>query len=156
MSSVNKVTLVGNLGRDPEIKTFQNGGRIANLRIATSEFWRDKTSKERREKTEWHSVVVSSEPIIKFIDGRLKKGHKVYIEGKLETRSYEAKDGSGKKTYVTEVVVRPYAGELKLLDRPANSNRAGSGEPEQDHGGHEESQHQGGSGNVGLDDDIPF
>lgn len=156
MSSVNKVTLIGNLGKDPEIKSFQNGGRIANLRLATTETWRDKNSGERREKTEWHSVVVSSEPIVKFIEGRLKKGHKVYVEGKLETRNYEAKDGSGKKVYVTEVVVRPYAGELKMLDRPANSNRAAGGEPEQDHGSsYEQSQPEGGR-QIGLEDDIPF
>lgn len=159
MSSVNKVTLIGNLGKDPEIKTFGNGNRVAQLRLATTETWRDKAG-ERREKTEWHTVIVSVEPLIKFIESRFKKGHKVYIEGKLETRNYESNDGSKKKIYVTEVTVRPFAGEVKLLERAAaNSNRQAEdgqdgGYESQDQGG--QSQPQSGGRNVGLEDDIPF
>ncbi|MFG1188521.1 single-stranded DNA-binding protein [Xanthobacter flavus] len=111
--SVNKVILVGNLGRDPEVKSFQNGGRVCNLSIATSENWRDKASGERRERTEWHRVVIFNENLVGVAERFLKKGSKVYIEGQLETRKYE-KDG--RETYTTEVVLRPYRGELTLLD----------------------------------------
>ncbi|MFG1300287.1 single-stranded DNA-binding protein [Xanthobacter sp. V3C-3] len=111
--SVNKVILIGNLGRDPEVKSFQNGGRVCNLSIATSENWRDKASGERRERTEWHRVVIFNENLVGVAERFLKKGSKVYIEGQLETRKYE-KDG--RETYTTEVVLRPYRGELTLLD----------------------------------------
>ncbi|MEP9353389.1 single-stranded DNA-binding protein [Xanthobacter sp. KR7-65] len=111
--SVNKVILIGNLGRDPEVKAFQNGGRVCNLSIATSENWRDKASGERRERTEWHRVVIFNENLVGVAERFLKKGSKVYIEGQLETRKYE-KDG--RETYTTEVVLRPYRGELTLLD----------------------------------------
>ncbi len=104
--SVNKVILIGNLGRDPEVRSFQNGGRIANLSIATSETWKDKATGERRERTEWHRVVVFNENLVAVVEQFLKKGSKVYIEGQLETRKYE-KDG--RETYTTEVVLRPSA-----------------------------------------------
>jgi len=118
--SVNKVILIGNLGRDPEIRSFQNGGRVANLNIATSETWRDKASGERKERTEWHRVTVFNENLVGVVERFLKKGSKVYIEGQLETRKYE-KDG--REQYTTEIVLRPYRGELTLLD-----GRAGGGE----------------------------
>ncbi len=111
--SVNKVILVGNLGRDPEVRTFQNGGKVCNLRIATSESWKDRESGERKERTEWHSVAIFSESIADRAEKYLKKGSKVYIEGQLETRKYEQ---DGQDRYSTEVVIRPYRGELTFLD----------------------------------------
>ena len=112
--SVNKVILIGNLGRDPEVRSFQNGGKVVNLRIATSETWRDKASGERRERTEWHSVAIFSEPLAKIAEQYLRKGSKVYIEGQLETRKWQ--DQSGQDRYSTEIVLRPYRGEMTLLD----------------------------------------
>ncbi|TQS72803.1 single-stranded DNA-binding protein [Rhodobacteraceae bacterium] len=112
--SVNKVILVGNLGRDPEVRSFSNGGKVCNLRIATSENWRDRSSGERKERTEWHSVAIFSEPLAKIAEQYLRKGSKVYIEGQLETRKWQ--DQSGQDRYSTEVVLRPYRGELTLLD----------------------------------------
>lgn len=112
--SVNKVILVGNLGRDPEVRTFQNGGKVCNLRIATSENWKDRNTGERRERTEWHSVAIFSEPLARIAEQYLRKGSKVYIEGQLETRKWQ--DQSGQDRYSTEVVLRPYRSELTLLD----------------------------------------
>ena len=112
--SVNKVILVGNLGRDPEVRTFQNGGKVCNLRIATSENWKDRNTGERRERTEWHSVAIFSEPLARIAEQYLKKGSKVYLEGQLETRKWQ--DQSGQDRYTTDVVLRPYRGELTLLD----------------------------------------
>lgn len=120
--SVNKVILIGNLGRDPEVKSFQNGGRVCNLTVATSENWRDKASGERRERTEWHRVVIFNENLVGVAERFLKKGSKVYIEGQLETRKYE-KDG--RETYTTEVVLRPYRGELTLLDARGSGGAEG-------------------------------
>lgn len=111
--SVCKVILIGNLGRDPEVKSFQSGGKVCNLSIATSEQWRDKQSGDRKERTEWHRVVVFNENLVGVCERFLKKGSKVYLEGSLETRKYE-KDG--RETYTTEIVLRPYRGELTLLD----------------------------------------
>ena len=114
--SVNKVILLGNLGRDPEVRTFQNGSKVCNLRIATSETWKDKNSGERKERTEWHQVAIFSEPLVKVAEQYLKKGSKVYIEGQLETRKWQ--DQSGQDKYSTEVVLRPYRSELTMLDGP--------------------------------------
>jgi single-strand DNA-binding protein len=114
MSSVNKVILVGNLGRDPEVRTFQNGGKVCNLRIATSEHWKDKSSGERKERTEWHSVAIMSEPLARIAEQYLRKGSKVYVEGTLQTRKWQ--DQSGQDKYTTEVVLKPYGGVLTLLD----------------------------------------
>lgn len=127
--SVNKVILIGNLGRDPEIRSFQNGGRVCNLRIATSETWRDKASGERRERTEWHTVAIFNENLVGVAERFLKKGSKVYIEGQLETR--KATDNQGQERYFTEVVLRPYRGELTLLD----GRSGGGGEGGDDYGG---------------------
>lgn len=112
--SLNLVQLIGNLGRDPEVKTMQNGGKVCNLSIATSESWKDKASGERKEKTEWHRVVVFNENIINVCENYLKKGAKVFIEGQLETRKWQ--DASGQDKYSTEVVLRQYRGELTMLD----------------------------------------
>lgn len=119
--SVNKVILVGNLGADPEVRTFQNGGKVVNLRIATSETWKDKQSGERQERTQWHQVAIFSEPLARTAEQYLRKGSKVYIEGQLETRKWQ--DQSGNDRYSTEVVLRPYRGELTLLDKPEGSQQ---------------------------------
>jgi len=121
--SVNKVILVGNLGRDPEVRTFQNGGRVCNLRLATSETWRDKASGERRERTEWHSVVIFNENLLRVAEQYLRKGSKVYIEGQLETR--KATDQGGAERYFTEVVLRPFRGELTILDSKGGGSESG-------------------------------
>lgn len=112
--SINKVILVGNLGSDPEVKRMQSGDPVVNLSVATSESWRDKNSGERREKTEWHRVVIFNEQLAKVAEQYLKKGMKVYIEGQLQTRSWE--DQSGQKKYSTEVVLQRFRGELQMLD----------------------------------------
>jgi len=114
MSSLNKVSLIGNLGADPEIRSFQNGGRIANLSIATSEKWTDKKTGEVREKTQWHRVVISNDGLVKIVEKYLRKGAKVFIEGRLETKKYTDKNNVEK--YTTEVVLRPYNGDLIMLD----------------------------------------
>ena len=112
--SVNKVIIVGNLGQDPEIRTFQNGGKIANLRIATSEQWKDRNSGERKERTEWHAVVLHAEPLVRLAEQYLRKGMKVYVEGQLETRKWQ--DQSGNDRYSTEIALRPFRSEIHMLD----------------------------------------
>ncbi len=159
--SVNKVILVGNLGRDPEVRTFQNGGKVCNLRIATSETWKDRNSGERRERTEWHSVAIFSEPLARTAEQYLRKGSKVYIEGQLETRKWQ--DQSGQDRYSTEVVLRPYRGELTLLDGRGEGGGGGGG----GYGGGDDRGYGGGSSSGGggfggsgpagdMDDEIPF
>jgi single-strand DNA-binding protein len=128
--SINKVILVGNLGKDPEIRRTQDGRPIANLRIATSESWRDKNSGEKRERTEWHSVVIFSEGLCRVVEQFLKKGSKVYIEGQLQTRKWQGQDGQDR--YSTEVVLQNFNSQLVLLDRPGGSAGAGSGMQEED------------------------
>lgn len=121
--SVNKVIIVGNLGRDPEVRTFSNGGKVVNLRIATSETWKDKQTGERKDRTEWHSVAIMNEGIAKIAETYLKKGSTVYIEGQLETRKWQ--DQSGQDRYSTEIVLRPYRGELTLLGGKGGGADAG-------------------------------
>ena len=116
--SVNKVILVGNLGNDPDVRTMQSGDKVVNLSVATSESWKDKASGERKEKTEWHRVVIFNQGLVNVCENYLKKGAKVYIEGQLETRSWEQ---DGQKKYTTEVVLRPYRGELTMLDSRGSS-----------------------------------
>lgn len=113
--SVNKVILVGNLGADPEVKTFASGGRIANLRLATSESWNDRNTGQRQERTEWHTVVIDNDNLVKVAENYLRKGSKVYIEGQLRTRKWQDRDGNDR--YTTEVYVGRFRGELTLLDR---------------------------------------
>jgi single-strand DNA-binding protein len=167
--SVNKVILIGNLGRDPEVRSFPNGGKVCNLRIATSENWKDRNTGERREKTEWHSVAIFSEPLARIAEQYLRKGSKVYIEGQLETRKWQ--DQSGADRYSTEVVLRPYRGELTLLDGRDGGGSGGGGGgygggasggygddrgggyPD-DRGGPSSGGGYGGGGDV--DDEIPF
>jgi single-strand DNA-binding protein len=137
--SVNKVILIGNLGRDPEVRSFQNGGKVCNLRIATSETWKDRNTGERRERTEWHSVAIFNEALARLAEQYLRKGSKVYIEGKLETRKWQ--DQSGQDRYTTEVVLRPYAGELTFLDSREGGGGGGGG------------SYGGGGGGGGYGDD---
>jgi single-strand DNA-binding protein len=142
--SVNKVILVGNLGRDPEVRSFQNGGKVVNLRIATSETWRDKQSGERKERTEWHSVAIFNEPLAKIAEQYLRKGSNVYIEGQLETRKWQ--DQSGQERYTTEIVLRPYKGELTLLGGRGEGGGAGAYEA-----GGREVGYSGGGASAGSD-----
>jgi single-strand DNA-binding protein len=167
--SVNKVILIGNLGRDPEVRTFQNGGKVCNLRIATSETWKDRNSGERRERTEWHSVAIFSEPLARVAEQYLKKGSKVYLEGQLETRKWQ--DQSGQDRYSTEVVLRPYTSTLTMLDGRGDGGGGGGGSYGGGQGGGYSEDPMGGGygggstggGNSGggssssdIDDEIPF
>jgi single-strand DNA-binding protein len=155
--SVNKVILVGNLGADPEVRQTQDGRPIVNLRLATSENWRDKATGERREKTEWHRVVIFNENLARVADQYLKKGSKVYIEGQLQTRKWQ--DQSGQDRYSTEVVLQQYRGELTMLD---GKPRDGTSESDQRNGDFGRSGPFAGGGGKGssfdkeLDDEIPF
>ena len=163
--SLNKVMLIGNLGADPEIRSFQNGGKVANLRIATSESWKDKNTGERQERTEWHSVAIFSEGLVGVVERFLRKGSKVYIEGQLQTRKWQ--DQQGNDRYSTEVVIRGFNGVLTMLDGAQGGAGGGSG------GGGGGNWNNGGSGGGSgggqgggapagggrgddLDDDIPF
>ena len=138
--SVNKVILIGNLGRDPEVRSFPSGGKVCNLNIATSENWKDRNTGERKERTEWHRVAIYSEPLVRVAEQYLKKGSKVYIEGQLETRKWQ--DQSGAERYTTEIALRPYRSELTMLDgRGEGGGGGGSG-----YGG-------GGGGGGGYGDD---
>ncbi|MBI3514511.1 MAG: single-stranded DNA-binding protein [Proteobacteria bacterium] len=157
--SVNKVILVGNLGRDPEVRSTQDGRKIVNLSVATSENWKDKTSGERREKTEWHRVVIFNENLARVAEQYLKKGSKVYLEGQLQTRKYT--DQAGVEKYSTEVVLQNYRGDLTLLD----SRGAGAGGGGGDDYAAEPVAAGAGGGRAGggfprgggnLDDEIPF
>jgi single-strand DNA-binding protein len=176
--SVNKVILIGNLGRDPEIRTTQDGTKVCNLSVATSENWRDKTSGERREKTEWHRVVVFNDRLVDVIERYLKKGAKVYLEGALQTRKWT--DQSGAEKYTTEIVLQKYRGELTMLDgrggggggdEMADAGAGGGGYGGGSgggsgggYGGGSGGGYGGGGGGSGggkggggdLDDDIPF
>ncbi len=149
--SVNKVILIGNLGRDPEVRTFQNGGKGCNLRVATSETWKDRNTGERRERTEWHSVAIFSEPLARTAEQYLREGSKVYLEGQLETRKWQ--DQSGQDRYSTEVVLRPYTSTMVMLD---GRGEGGGG------GGYVEDRSAGGGGYSSpapagdIDDEIPF
>ena len=123
--SLNKVMLIGNLGADPEIRSFQNGGKVANLRIATSETWKDRNTGERQERTEWHTVAIFSEGLVNVVERFLKKGSKVYIEGKLQTRKWQ--DQNGQDRYSTEVVLRGFDGTLTMLDGAQGGGGGGGG-----------------------------
>ncbi len=169
--SLNKVMLIGNLGADPEVRSFQNGGKVCNLRIATSESWKDKQTGERKEKTEWHTVSIFSEGLVNVAENYLRKGSKVYIEGKLQTRKWQ--DQSGNDRYSTEVVLQGFDGTLTMLDGAPGSgggggqrggggggggdwNRGGSGSGGGGSQGGGGGSSSGGSNFDDLDDDIPF
>ena len=150
--SVNKVIIMGNLGKDPEIRNFPNGGRVCNFSVATSESWRDKNSGEKQERTQWHNISILSEPLVNVAERFLKKGSKVYLEGQLETRKWQ--DNSGSDRYSTEIVLRPYKGEITLIDNKADSNM--SNEPISNNQ-MDEIQENSVSPNVDeFDDEIPF
>ena len=151
--SVNKVILVGNLGADPEVKSFQNGGRIANLRIATSENWKDKATGERKERTEWHSVVLQSDGLVGVAERFLRKGSKVYIEGQLRTRKWQ--DQSGNDRYTTEISVG-VGGVLTMLDGAPGGGGQRSGGGDWGGGGAAAGGRPAGGFADDLDDDIPF
>lgn len=152
--SVNKVILIGNLGRDPEVRNFPNGGKVCNLRIATSERWRDKASGEQREKTEWHSVAIFSEPLVRVAEQYLRKGSTVYIEGQLETRKWQ--DQSGADRYTTEIVLRPYRSELTMLGGRGDSASGGDRGIDRDDGYSSGQNRSAPSGPADMDDEIPF
>jgi len=162
--SVNKVILIGNLGRDPEVRTFQNGGKVCNLRIATSENWKDRNTGERRERTEWHRVAIFSEPLVRVAEQYLRKGSKVYIEGQLETRKWQ--DQSGQDRYSTEIVLQSFDAKLLMLDPPQNRAQGNTDTGARAHGdygqapeGHGSSSGYGSGGRGGsrdIDDEIPF
>jgi len=159
--SVNKVILIGNLGRDPEVRSFPDGGKICNLRIATSETWRDKQSGERRERTEWHSVVLRGEGLVRVAEQYLRKGAKVYIEGQLQTRKWQ--DQSGQDRYSTEVVVSGIGGTLTMLDGRGEGAGGGASGGGEDYGRGDGGRSSGGRGAdrgyappADMDDEIPF
>ena len=160
--SVNKVILIGNLGADPEIRTLNSGDRVANLRIATSETWRDKATGERKEKTEWHRVVIFSEGLCRVAEQYLKKGAKVYLEGQLQTRKWQ--DQQGQDRYSTEVVIQGFSGQLVMLDKAAGGGMGAGGDfgasgGSFGGGGQQRRVAAGGGGRGGsndMDDDIPF
>ncbi|WP_022696635.1 single-stranded DNA-binding protein [Euryhalocaulis caribicus] len=153
--SVNKVILVGNLGRDPEIRSLNSGDRVANLRLATSENWRDKASGERREKTEWHSIAIFNENLVKVAENYLRKGSKVYIEGQLQTRKWQ--DQQGQDKYTTEIVLQKFRGELQMLDSKGEGGGSYGG-GSSDQGGYSSGGGSGGGQkeDFELDDEIPF
>ena len=170
--SVNKVILIGNLGKDPEIRTFGNGGKVANFSVATSESWRDKQSGERKEKTEWTNVAIFNDGLVGIVEKYVKKGSKVYVEGKLQTRKWQDRDGNDR--YTTEVVLQGYGGQLTLLDSRNSQSGGGNygggqgGGYNQDSGGYGGGNMNQGGGrqsasamegpkeNFDLDDEIPF
>lgn len=148
--SVNKVILVGNLGADPEIRRTNNGDMIANLRIATSESWRDKNTGERKDRTEWHSVVIFNEDLAKVAEQYLRKGAKVYLEGALQTRKWQ--DQNGNDRYSTEVVLQKFRGELQMLDNQSERSDQSNRREEM----RDQSNGQSGGFSRDLDDEIPF
>jgi single-strand DNA-binding protein len=171
--SVNKVILVGNLGADPEVRTFQNGGKVCNLRVATSETWKDRNTGQNRDRTQWHTVAIFSEPLARTAEQYLRKGSKVYLEGQLETRKWQ--DQQGNDRYSTEVVLRPYTSTMVMLDGRSGGGGGdsygggqGGGYDQGPSGGYDQGGYGGGSGGAGgpqgggssrpsLDDDeIPF
>jgi single-strand DNA-binding protein len=152
--SVNKVILIGNLGQDPEVKSFQSGGRIANLRLATSESWNDRATGERKERTEWHTIVIDNDNLVRVAEQYLKKGSKVYVEGQLRTRKWQDRDGNDR--YTTEVYVGRFRGELTLLDRREGGGFDRGGD---DYGRRDEqgpSRARAPAPVDDLDDDVPF
>lgn len=177
MADLNRMCLIGRLGADPEVKSFQNGGRICNLRVATSENWKDKQTGEKKERTEWHSVTLKSDGLVGVAERYLKKGSKVYLEGQLQTRKWQ--DSSGNDRYTTEIVLSGFAGKLIMLDAPGAGGGQRSGGTTQQGGGTSRGSDRSGSygqnysgggndwgGGAGsgskgsfsddLDDDIPF
>ncbi|MGL6044685.1 MAG: single-stranded DNA-binding protein [Sandaracinobacteroides sp.] len=157
--SVNKVILIGNLGKDPEVKSFANGGRIANFSIATSESWKDKATGERKDRTEWHNIKIDNDNLIRVVEQYLRKGSKVYVEGQLQTRKWQDRDGNDR--YTTEIVVGRFNGQLELLDR----REGGGGGGGDDYAAPARAPSGGAGSGYGdkpasnfddMDDDVPF
>ena len=155
--SLNKVMIIGNLGNDPDVRAMQNGGKVCNLSIATSESWKDKNTGERREKTEWHRVVIFNEGLVRVCENYLKKGSKVFIEGALETRKWQDQNGNDK--YTTEIVLKPYNGNLTMLDNRNDNHDGGY----QNNNNSNYNQSSGGQAQAAaapvhddFEDDIPF
>ena len=158
-NSLNKVTLIGNIGRDPEVRSFQNGSKVCNLSLATSERWKDKETNEPKEKTEWHRIVIFNDKLVEIIEKYIHKGSKVYVEGQLETRKWT--DSSGTEKYSTEVVLRPYRGEIIFLDSKSEVDDSSSNVIEEDNVSSSKIENESSSNSVeelasDLDDDIPF
>lgn len=159
MSSINKVIIVGNLGKDPEVRSFSNGGRVVNFSVATSESWNDRASGERKERTEWHNIVVRNEKLGEIAEKYLTKGSRVYLEGSIQSRKYQ--DQSGQERYITEVVVGPFRGEIVLLgDRKGGEAASGEQRPRQsngrDYGSAPSASPRAEMDNALGGDDIPF
>ncbi len=158
-NSLNKVTLIGNIGRDPEVRSFQNGSKVCNLSLATSERWKDKETNEPKEKTEWHRIVIFNDKLVEIIEKYIHKGSKVYVEGQLETRKWT--DSSGTEKYSTEVVLRPYRGEIIFLDSKSEVDDSSSNAIEDDYVSSSKIENESSNNSVeelasDLDDDIPF
>lgn len=152
--SINKVILIGNLGRDPEIRTFQNGNKVCNLRIATAETWKDKQTGERRERTEWHTVAIFNDGMVRIAEQYLRKGSKAYIEGQLHTRKWQ--DQSGQDRYSTEVVLQGYGGSLVLLDGKGSHSQGATGNYDAPAGYGGPSEGSNKYHGVSNDSEIPF
>ncbi len=157
--SINKVILIGNVGQDPEIRSFQTGGKVCNLSIATSERWRDRESNEQKERTQWHRVVVFNENLVNLIEKYVNKGSKLYIEGQLETRKWT--DSSGVDKYATEVVLRNFKGEITFLDSRGNNNENqiesnNNNLKQEENNQLNQSVTENSNINSDIDDDIPF
>lgn len=166
MADLNRMTIIGRLGADPEVKSFQNGGRLANMRIATSESWKDKTTGEKKERTEWHSVTVRSDGLVGLVQNYLKKGSRVYVEGQLQTRKWQ--DSNGNDRYTTEIVLQGFSGKLIMLDGAGGGQKSQSGASSADgttgrsnagRYGQDSGANSNGSPtdwSEELDDDLPF
>lgn len=165
MAGVNKVIIVGNLGKDPEVRTFNNGGKVVNLSVATSETWKDKQTGERKERVEWHRVVIQNEGAAKFAEQYLRKGSTVYLEGQLETRKWT--DQGGAEKFTTEIVLRPFNSVLQAVGKREDSGAGGGGQRNDDDRGYQRpeggaatgnqrSAGYGGGARSDLDDEIPF
>jgi single-strand DNA-binding protein len=154
MKNLNKVQLIGRLGAEPETKSFQNGGKVVNLRIATSETWKDKNTGEKKEKTEWHSVAIFNEGLGTVAERYLKKGSKVYIEGALQTRKWQ--DQSGNDRYTTEIVIKPFDGTIELLDGAPQGNQQASSQQSGSGWGGQAKQGGGAPFPDDIDDEVPF
>ncbi|PPR30166.1 MAG: Single-stranded DNA-binding protein [Alphaproteobacteria bacterium MarineAlpha9_Bin2] len=155
--SLNKVILIGNLGKDPEVRSFQNGGKVCNMTIATSESWKDKESSEIRQKTEWHRIVVYNEKLIELIEKYIHKGSKIHVEGQLETRKY-TDEASGVDKYTTEVVLKPFRGDLTILDSKSENNQNSQETITEDKEIKDQKSNKSSVNELAteLDDDIPF
>ena len=154
MSGVNKAIIVGRLGKDPEVRSFQNGGKVCNLSVATSETWKDKATGERKDRTEWHRVSIMDEALVRIAETYLKKGSEVYLEGQIETRKWQ--DQSGADRYSTEIVLRPFGGKITLLGGKSGGGDGGSSDGDAGPAGMASGGARVGNSDLGDDTDLPF